>query len=269
MDALTAYRITLDKIRHDYLKHIFVGNTEEALECLKNTRLDQEWQYSYEHDCLMAFWLAVHMENHQIVQNLINYEPIFRYIATLAFLRKVEMKSWQVKEKKKDGKKERANKEEQKPSQNVSSTEHNASVIGMAHNTSKILSNDGHTRSQNLGDGKEKAEKSGSRPATSMMEGGSSSEFSNGGSGEAESEDGGDENEDDEDENDSNQSEWERLEQVEEDSDSQNENQNEEEIEEKQLYSEDGVPQISIEDLLRCEDVLICHHEREFATMKG
>ena len=59
------------------------------------------------------------------------------------------------------------------------------------------------------------------------------------------------------------------LRKIEEDSDSQNENQNEEEIEEKQLYSEDGVPQISIEDLLRCEDVLICHHEREFATMKG
>lgn len=189
-------RITLDKIRHDYLKHIFMGNTEEALECLKNTRLEKEWQYSYEHDCLMAFWLAVHMENHQIVQNLINYEPVFRYMATLAFLRKVEMKSWQVKEKKKDGKKDK-NKEEQKPSQNVSSTDHNASVIGMPHNTSQILANEGHTRSQNMGEAKEKGEKPGSRPATSMMEGGSSSEFSNGGSGDAGSD--GEEDENDED----------------------------------------------------------------------
>ena len=39
---------------------------------------------------MMAFWLAVHKENMEVAQHLINYEPSLRYISILAFKGKNE-----------------------------------------------------------------------------------------------------------------------------------------------------------------------------------
>lgn len=45
----------------------------------------------YEHDLLLAFWLAIHKEDIAVASNLIDWDPSLRYMATLAFHGKREL----------------------------------------------------------------------------------------------------------------------------------------------------------------------------------
>ena len=103
------YRITEDSIHTPYLREIFAGNTAEAKEALSDERLKHEkkWALEFEHDCLLAFWLAVDRGNIEIAKQLLDYDYHFRYIATLAFKRRKEKPARQ-KESSKDGKKKKA-----------------------------------------------------------------------------------------------------------------------------------------------------------------
>lgn len=84
--------ITAGQIKQDYLRSIFEGNTEAALEQLEEVRQGKTWLYGYEHDLIMAFWLAIHKENIEIAKTLIDWEPSLRYYVTLAIKRKKEKK---------------------------------------------------------------------------------------------------------------------------------------------------------------------------------
>lgn len=57
-----------DLIMEPYLREIFLGNTEQAIEELHKVRLAKVWIQAYEHDLIIAFWLAVHMENIELAQ---------------------------------------------------------------------------------------------------------------------------------------------------------------------------------------------------------
>ena len=69
LQTLYYHRITANDIKKtDYLKAIFEGNSEEAMDCLREVRSRSKWDKEYEHDFLMAFWLAVHMEDVEVAQ---------------------------------------------------------------------------------------------------------------------------------------------------------------------------------------------------------
>ena len=50
-------------ISEPYLKEIFLENTEAAVAELHEVRQKKKWDKEFEHDVMIAFWLAVHMEN--------------------------------------------------------------------------------------------------------------------------------------------------------------------------------------------------------------
>ena len=82
--------ITHKNIKEPYLKAIFQGHSEEAQQHLTQIRLSKLWEYDYEHDALLAFWLAVHKGDIQTVRTILDYDVSFRYIACLAFHRRLE-----------------------------------------------------------------------------------------------------------------------------------------------------------------------------------
>jgi len=47
------------------MKEIFLGNTEEAIEilCEKRSQETRQWHLNFEHDVIIAFWLAIEKEN--------------------------------------------------------------------------------------------------------------------------------------------------------------------------------------------------------------
>jgi selenocysteine lyase/cysteine desulfurase len=92
-------------INTEYLKEIFLGNSESALNLLAKlwNEKDKMWLNDFEHDALLAFWLAIHKEDLIIAQNIINRDFGFRQIATLAMHRKNEKpKNYDQKKKKRD-----------------------------------------------------------------------------------------------------------------------------------------------------------------------
>jgi hypothetical protein len=54
-----AFRITPALIKEPFLKAIFKGNSEEALDLLNQQRLKKTWELEYEHDLILAYWLAI------------------------------------------------------------------------------------------------------------------------------------------------------------------------------------------------------------------
>ena len=77
-------RITANDIKLRYLKHIFKGESDEALTALREKRAESKWDKDYEHDLLMAFWLAIHKEDVLVAQQLIDFDPTLRYLTVLA-----------------------------------------------------------------------------------------------------------------------------------------------------------------------------------------
>lgn len=59
---------------------------------LRETRSKSKWDKEYEHDVLMAFWLAIHKENVEIAQMLLDFDPPLRYLTVLAINGKGEPK---------------------------------------------------------------------------------------------------------------------------------------------------------------------------------
>ena len=86
------FRITADDIETPYLKAIFNGESQKALDLLNATRAENIWEGKYEYDIILAFWLAIQKEDIQVAAHLINFDLQLRYIATLAFYRKKECK---------------------------------------------------------------------------------------------------------------------------------------------------------------------------------
>jgi len=64
-------------------------------------RVESKWSLAYEHDLLMAFWLAVHKEDVVVVSALIDWDPSLRYVSALAIKRRRERKPRKKKDKKK------------------------------------------------------------------------------------------------------------------------------------------------------------------------
>ena len=66
------------------------------------------WEAQYEHDLILAFWLAVDKEDTWLASILMNFDPSIRFIATLALNRKKESKTnFKVREKEKERERER------------------------------------------------------------------------------------------------------------------------------------------------------------------
>lgn len=64
---------------------------EKAWISYNDTRNDKKlWDQIYEHDAMLAFWLAIDRGDIQLVKNLIDWDVGFRYTACLAFYRKKE-----------------------------------------------------------------------------------------------------------------------------------------------------------------------------------
>ena len=84
--------ITAEHIKLDYLKAIFEGETDKALRMIEEQRLTNTWELNYEHTLLISFWLAIQKEDLRVATYLMNFDPYLRYVATLAFKGKEEMK---------------------------------------------------------------------------------------------------------------------------------------------------------------------------------
>ena len=50
----------------------------------------KKWKMQFEHDVLVAFWVAIHAENLEVANKLMSLDPMLRYVACLAFKRKIE-----------------------------------------------------------------------------------------------------------------------------------------------------------------------------------
>lgn len=75
------------------MQAIFKGKSDDAIRLLKEVKQSKnKWKHCFEHDLLMAFWLAVHKEDVEVVRSLIDFEPCLRSIMALAFKRKMEKK---------------------------------------------------------------------------------------------------------------------------------------------------------------------------------
>lgn len=74
----------MNDIQTEYLQHIFRGNSEEAMNNLREVRSQSHWDKEYEHHLLMAFWLAIHKENIEVAQQLLDFDPTIRYLTVLA-----------------------------------------------------------------------------------------------------------------------------------------------------------------------------------------
>ena len=84
------FRITADHIQTDYLREIFKGNSELALALLNDTRLKKKWELGYEHDLLLAYWLAIQKEDIRLASSLVDFDISLRELTTLAILGKKE-----------------------------------------------------------------------------------------------------------------------------------------------------------------------------------
>jgi hypothetical protein len=66
--------------------------TEEPLmELIIDIKQTKKWKHNFEQDVLVAWWLAIHVENLEVANKLMCLDPMLRYIATLAVKRKSEM----------------------------------------------------------------------------------------------------------------------------------------------------------------------------------
>ena len=83
-------RITAEHINTPFLKEIFKGNSEEALDLLNQSRLTKCWELGYEHDLLLAYWLAIQKEDITVASSLVDFDTSLRYITTLAMKGKDE-----------------------------------------------------------------------------------------------------------------------------------------------------------------------------------
>ena len=69
------------------------------MSCLREVRSQSIWDKGYEHHLLMAFWFAIHMENTEVAQQLLDFDPTIRYLTVLAINGKCEPKSRSKKSK--------------------------------------------------------------------------------------------------------------------------------------------------------------------------
>jgi hypothetical protein len=51
---------------------------------MNELRCSSKWHFEYEHFIIVAFLLAVHMEDLLVVQSLLNWDPSIKYLCTLA-----------------------------------------------------------------------------------------------------------------------------------------------------------------------------------------
>ena len=72
------------------MRDIFNGDEVEAEKSLDRARPNRKWDFDYEFDILMAFWLAIDRENTELVRHLYSIDINLRYIVTLALKGKNE-----------------------------------------------------------------------------------------------------------------------------------------------------------------------------------
>ena len=84
------------------MKLIFDRKSAKAYEELIELRNEKHWEKEYEHDLMLAFWLAIHREDLYLIEKLINWDIQLRYLVTLAVKRRKENPST-IRKKKKEG----------------------------------------------------------------------------------------------------------------------------------------------------------------------
>lgn len=57
---------------------------------MNQKRLDTEWEMGYEHDLLLAYWLAIQKEDIRVASALVDFDQSLREMTTLAILGKSE-----------------------------------------------------------------------------------------------------------------------------------------------------------------------------------
>lgn len=57
---------------------------------LNQSRLTKCWELGYEHDLLLAYWLAIQKEDITVASSLVDFDTSLRYITTLAMKGKDE-----------------------------------------------------------------------------------------------------------------------------------------------------------------------------------
>lgn len=71
---LITEKITAKNIKQDYLKLIFDGRSQEGFNELLQIRTTTQWEKGYEHDLMMAFWLAVHKQDMWLIDMLLSWD---------------------------------------------------------------------------------------------------------------------------------------------------------------------------------------------------
>ena len=59
---------------------------------LNQNRLSKKFELQYEHDIILAFWLAIQKEDIRVASNLVDFYTSLRYITTIAIKCKKECK---------------------------------------------------------------------------------------------------------------------------------------------------------------------------------
>ena len=58
----SSHKKDFDALANAYMS-IFEGKSDDAENFIRELRINKSWDLQYEHDIMLAFWLAVHMEN--------------------------------------------------------------------------------------------------------------------------------------------------------------------------------------------------------------
>ena len=81
----------MENIHTKYLKELYRGEGRKAwlsYNAVKNEK--KLWEKGYEHDAILAFWLAIDKGEIEFLRSLVDWDISFRYVACLAFYCKNE-----------------------------------------------------------------------------------------------------------------------------------------------------------------------------------
>ena len=75
----------MDNIKTDFMKAIFLCESDEATNFLRKERATTFWTKEYEQSLLVAFWLAVDKQQIELASSLMDFDISIRHIVTIAF----------------------------------------------------------------------------------------------------------------------------------------------------------------------------------------
>lgn len=90
-ETLVTHLIKMENIKTKYLKELYKGEGQKAWLSYNQVKNDKKyWEKEYEHDAILAFWLAIDRGDITFLRSLLDWDISFRYIACLAYYKKKE-----------------------------------------------------------------------------------------------------------------------------------------------------------------------------------